>query len=470
VRIIDAQEETSMDTVSQFVKKWSEMNYEDLPGKVIEIVKCEVLDSLAVALGGSSAAGVRELLEIIREWGGNEQSTVIAGGIKCPAPEAALVNGTLIHSLDYDDGCPATLIHIGCTAVSSGFAVAERMGGVSGKELITSLVLGSDFVNRLALASRPKGSIVTSGWFPTALYGYLGATVVAGRIMKLDQQAMLNALGIAYHQCAGNMQCIHEGALVKGIAAGLAAKGGVTAALMAERGITGARNCLEGKAGFFNIYHEGDYDARILTDGLGEKFTTEKIGFKPYPCCGHSHAVIDAIFSLKSKYDILPDRVQDITVFGGDAAYLLGIPLEAKQNPQTMIDAQFSLPWIAATALVKGRVTLDDFTLPALQRKDVLGISHKISVQLDSRLTRRGVGPARVAVRLVDGAEYTESVKFCLGSIENPMTFTDSIKKFKECCPHSLKPITAETAGKIVELTRDLEQLEDATQIIKLLG
>jgi 2-methylcitrate dehydratase PrpD len=470
VKIIESSKETVMDITSQFVKKWSDINYEDLPDRVIEIVKCEILDSLAAALGGSSAAGIGELLDIIQEWGGNKQSTIIAGGIKCPVPDAALVNGTLIHTLDYDDGCPSTLVHLGCTAVSTGFAVAERMGGVTGKELITSLALGTDYVIRLALASRPKRSILMSGWFPTALYGYFGSAAIAGRMMKLDQEAMLNALGIAYHQCAGNMQCVHDGALTKGIAAGLAAKAGVTSALMAERGITGAKNCLEGKAGFYNVYHGGDYDVQILTKDLGERFETEKIGFKPYPCCGHAHAAIDATLSLKSKYNIIPDQIRDIIVHGGDAAYVLCVPQEAKQNPQTIIDAQFSLPWIVATALVKGKVTLEDFTKSAIQREDILEVSRKVIGQLDSKLNRRGVGPSSVTVRLSDGSEYTEYVEFCLGSIENPMTFGDCIKKFNECYPHSIKPISATTADKIIELTRHLERLEDATQIVKLLG
>jgi 2-methylcitrate dehydratase PrpD len=458
------------DLSSQFVKKWSEITYDNLPANVIEIVKCEILDSLAVALGGSAAAGTRELLDIIHEWGGNTQSTVIAGGIKCPAPDAALVNGTLIHTLDYDDGCPSTLIHIGCTAVSTGFAAAERMGGVTGKELITSLALGSDFINRLALGSRPKGSILVSGWFPTALYGYFGAAAIAGRIMKLNQEAMLSALGIAYQQCSGNLQCIYDGALVKGISAGLAAKGGVTAAIMAGRGITGATNCLEGKAGFYNVYHAGDYDARILTEDLGERFETEKIGFKPYPCCGHSHAAIDAALSLRSKYNIVPDQIQEITVDAGEAALILCEPLQVKQNPQTMIDAQFSLPWTVATALVKGKVTLEDFTKAAIQSEDVLEISRKVTGRYEPEFNRRGVGPGRVTIRLANGSEYSEYVEFCLGSVENPMTFSDCVKKFKECYPYSIRPVSAAAADNIIELTRHLERLADATRIIKLLG
>jgi 2-methylcitrate dehydratase PrpD len=459
-----------VDIISQFVKKWPEIKYEDLPDNVIEIVKCEIIDSLAAALGASSADGIKQLLDVIDEWGGNRQSTIISGGIKCPAPDAALVNGAMIHALDYDDGSPATLVHIGCTAVSAGFSVAERVGGVTGKEFITSLVLGSDFINRLSLASRPNGSITVSGWFPTALYGYFGSAAVAGRIMKLDQEAMLNAMGIAYNQCAGNMQSIHDGVFAKAVAAGLAAKGGVTACIMAEKGISGTRNCLEGKAGFYNVYHGGDYDPQILIKELGERFETDRIGFKPYPCCGQGHAAIDATLYLKRKYNIVPADVQDITVSLGDAAYILCVPLPEKQNPQTVIEAQFSLPWIVATALVKGKVTLEDFTMTAIRKEEILEVARKVTGMLEPEFNRRGVGPGSVTIKLTTGQEYTHYVEFCLGSVENPMTFDDCVRKFKECYPYSIRPISAATADKIIDLVQHLERLKDATQIIRLLG
>src|SRR4030067_3362653 len=126
-----------MDSILDFKKKFQKAGYEALPAPAVESVKKEVLDSLATALGGAAQAGVRELADLVREWGGKEQSTVIACGLKCPAPGAALVNGTMIHALDYDDGHPVAQVHIGCVAVSTCFAVAERRGGISGKEFIT---------------------------------------------------------------------------------------------------------------------------------------------------------------------------------------------------------------------------------------------------------------------------------------------------------------------------------------------
>jgi 2-methylcitrate dehydratase PrpD len=435
----------------------------------VEAAKKEVLDSLATALGGSSKAGVRELVDMVKEWGGNEQSTIIAYGIKCPAPNAAQVNGTMIHALDYDDGHQVALVHIGCIAVSTCFAVAERMGKASGKELITAIALGGDFMARLGLASRPGTSALGSGWHPTTLFGFLGAAAMAGRIMGLDEEKMINALGLAYHQCGGAGSGVADGALAKRMGPGLAARAGITAALMAERGITGERNSLEGRTGLFNVYMGGDYDAKILTAELGKRFEGVNIGDKPYPCCGLTHACIDATLALISRHDIKVDKIRDITVYGGQSVYGLSQPPEIKRAPRTIIDAQFSIPWVVATALVKGKVTVDDFTDEAIKKQDILRVAQKINTRLVPAMSRHGVGPGGVTIMMKDGTEYTEEVEHCLGSVERPMTFEDCTKKFRECAACSIKPLSADTVDKVIEMVARLEKLNDATEIIRLL-
>jgi 2-methylcitrate dehydratase PrpD len=458
-----------MDAIFDFVKHFNRVKYEDLSTAAVDAVKNEVLDSLATAIGGWSKAGIKELVDLIKEWGGTEQSSVIAYGIKCPTPNAAQINGSMIHALDYDDGNPNALVHVGCVTVSTCFAIAERVGNISGKEMITAIALGADFMSRLSLASRPGSSLMMSGWHPTAVYGYLGAAGIAGRILGLDEEKMANAFGIAYHQCAGNMQCIHDGALTKRMGPGLAAKGGITAALMAEKGITGAENILEGLAGLFNVYHFGDYDAGILTADLGKRFEVENLGFKPYPCCGHTHAHIDASLSLIANHNIKPDQINEVTAFCGESAHVLCIPEERKRAPRNIVDAQFSVPWAVATALNKGKVTLEDFTEEAIQNKDVLEISQKVIGKLDPAMNRHGVGPGKVTLMMKDGKEYTEEVEYCLGSVENPMNFEDCAKKFRECSAYYKQPLSSDKVEEVIEQIGRLEQLPDATQIIKLL-
>jgi 2-methylcitrate dehydratase PrpD len=460
-----------MDAIFDFVKNFTQTSYEYIPTPAVEAAKKEVLDSLATALGGSSQAGVGELVAMAQEWGGSEQSTIIAYGLRCPAPNAAQVNATMIHALDYDDGHPVAQVHIGCVAVPTCFTVAERMGGISGPEFIATLALGADFLARLGLASCPGSNLVKSGWHPTALYGYLGAAAMAARLMGLDQERMTNAIGIAYHQSAGNSQCVSDGALTKRMGPGLAAKGGITAALMAERGITGARNVLEGEYGIFHQYLGGDYDPKILTADLGKRFEGVNIGDKPYPCCGFTHSFIDAVLLLKSKHDIKADQVKSITAYGGESVYeICVVPPEVKRTPRNTVDAQFSLPWVIATALVKGRVGVEDFTEEAIKREDILRVSGRVTGVLDKAMSRHGVGPGRVKVVMADGTEYTEEVEHCLGSVERPMTFDDCAAKFRQCAAGSLKPLADDEVAEVIGLIGRLDKLDDATEIIRRLG
>ncbi|MBP1707627.1 MAG: PrpD [Chloroflexi bacterium] len=459
-----------MDAIFELIRNFKRTKFEDLPKEAVDMAKNEVLDSLATALGGAAQPGVPELVSIVKEWGGKKQSTIIAYGVKCPAPNAAQVNSTMIHALDFDDGNPAALVHTGCVAVSTCFAAAERMGTISGKEFITALALGSDLMSRLSLATRPGTNLLNAGWHPTTLNGFLAAAAMAGRVMNLDENKMINALGIAYHQCAGNLQAVKDGALTKRMGPGLASRGGLLAALMAERGITGARDSLEGKNGLFNLYHGGDYDPKTLVRDLGKRFEGVNMGFKPYPCCGLTHPFIDAAISLKAKYNIQPQDVESVTAAGGDAAYSLCVPPEVKNNPRNTVDAQFSVPWTIAVALINGKVGTADFTEDAIKRDDILKIAQKVIGQLDPKMNRHGVGPGRVVVKMKDGLEYSAEIEHALGSVQKPMAFNDLAAKFKECASRSLKQARSARINRVIEMIRQLDNLEDATEVIRLVG
>jgi len=446
--------------------------YGDIPAAAIEAAKKEVIDSLATALGGTTKPGVPELVALAKEWGGAPQSTVFGYGIKCPAPVAAQVNGSMIHALDYDDGHPVALVHIGCVAVSTSFAAAERRGNVSGKSLLAALALGADFECRLGLASRPGSSALGAGWHPTTLFGHLGAAAMAGRIFGLDSQRMLDGLGLAYHQCAGAGSGVGDGALAKRMGPGLAARAGLTAALMAERGITGDRHFLggpSGRGGLYNVYYGGDFDAAILTADLGKRFLGVDIGDKPYPCCGFTHPFIDAAFALMSKHGIKADQVAGMTARGGQAVYGM-IVGEAKVAPRTIVDAQFSVPWTVSTALLKGKVTLDSFTPESIKDQSVVAVARKVSGELDHTMDRHGVGPGRLTITMKDGQQYVEEVEHFLGSVENPMSFDDCAAKFRECARCALYPLPSTTVDRIIDLVRRLDEVDDISQITRLLA
>ncbi len=466
-----SRDEARPDATQDFVANFLGTRYEDLPPEVVKITKDQVLDFFGVALGGSGEAAVPELRDLVLEWGGARQSTIFKWGDKVPTPNAAQVNATMAHSLDFDDVHEDAIMHPGVVAIPTALAMAEYVGGLSGREFITAVALGTDFICRCGLATRPGESKLPYGWHLTTLYGYMTAAFVAARVMGMDDYAMTNSVGIAYHQSSGNGQPVKDGAHTKRLGPGMAVRGGIASAMMAKRGITGAHNCLEGKAGLYKVYHMGAYSRERLLDELGTRFEGINVSIKPYPCCRGVHAFCDAGLALAAKYDIRPDDVESILINCGEGTYgLLGSPLEVKATPRNPVDSQFSIVWGVATALARHRVTLDDFTPEAIKSPDILAFTAKTDVQIDHEFDRGDVGiePARVRVTMKDGGVFTEQVDFPTGAPSHPLSFSDVERKYRSLLEHAGQPISASNADALVENVARLEELQDVQDLVHL--
>lgn len=456
-----------MDATFLFAKNFANLRYKDLPEEVVEATKKQILDLLGVTLGGFSKPGPKELRELVREWGGKEQSSIIGCNQKVPAPNAAHVNATMAHALDYDDVHETAIMHSGVTVIPTALAIAEMNGNVEGKELITAISLGVDMMCRLALATTPGTRPINTGWHLTTLFGFLGAAATAGRMLRLGEETLINALGIAYHQCSGNGQCVIDGALTKRMGPGFSVRGGIVAALLAERGVTGAKNCLEGKMGLYNLYHRGNYDSKRLTVDLGKRFEGVNVAIKPYPCCRGIHPAIDAALALVEERKIGAKEIDQIILSVSEAHYrLLCEPEEAKLSPRNSVDAQFSIPWGVATALVYKRVSLEDFTDEAIKNREILDITRKMIIRVDSQLNRPDqIEPTRVEIKTKGGGHYSKEVSHPLGSLERPMSFDDCAKKFEDCA----NQVGMKQIDQVIELINRLEYLNDIRRIIQLL-
>lgn len=457
-----------MDASYLFTENFVRTQYEDLPESVVEATKKEILDLLGVAIGGASESGAKELLEIVLDWGGKEESTIIGSGRKVPAPNAGHVNATMAHALDYDDVHESAVMHPGITIIPTCMAIAERKGGLSGKNFITTTALGVDMMCRLALATTPGESPIKTGWHLTTLFGFLGAAATAGKVMGFDAERMVNAIGIAYHQCCGNGQCVKDGALTKRLGPGFSVKGGITAALMAEKGVTGAKNSLEGEEGLYNLYMHGNYDSSILTADLGKRFEGENVAIKPYPCCRGIHPAIDSALGLVAEKNVIVENIQSIKLFVSEPHnYLLCKPLDAKSNPRNPVDAQFSIPWGVSTALTRKRVSLEDFTPEAIISHDILKVATKIDVEVDDTLKRSDkVDPTRVEIRTKQDEIYSKQVEDTLGSLQRPMSFNDCANKFRDCA----KRLPDKQIDSVIDQIERLEKIEDIGGIISQLS
>jgi len=460
-----------MDASNLFAKNFYDVKYEDLSEKAVEETKKQVLDFIGVAAGGYGQAGAAETRELAIEWGGAPQSTIIGCGVKVPAPAAAQANASMVHSLDFDDVHEGSIMHPGVVTISTALAVGEYAGKLSGKELIRNVVIGGDMICRMGLAMRPGKDIHQFGWHLTTLNGFMTSAAVASSVLGLDMQKMIYAIGIAYHQSAGNGQAVKDGALTKRLGPGFSVRGGIAAALLAKKGVTGAINSLEGVNGFYKVYHGNDYSVDALTGDLGKRFVSENTSIKPYPCCRGVHPTIDATLQLVRENDIDGDNIGSIQIWCGKGTQgLLGEPLEVKAKPRNFVDSQFSLAWGCASAIAFKRVGLSCFTNEAIKDEKLLDIASKIRITYEPEFDTGGLEPARVEITMKDGKTYTCQMNTATGSPERPASFDECIEKFYGCAEFSALPMPRENADKIIETVKALDTLDDISGLIKYLA
>jgi len=458
-----------MDLIFALSEHIAGTDYADLPKPVVAAAKHLIIDSLAVGLAGSGESGVGPLVDLLREFGGKEECGVWLHGLKVPAMHAAQANAVMIHALDYDDTHDQAILHTGVDAVPVAFAMTEKRGKVTGKEFITAVTLGADMAARLCLANTV--SMFERGWHYTTLHGNFNAAAVAAKLLKLDAATMANAFGLAYHQASGNLQGLKDGVLAKRMGPGFSCRNGILAVLMATKGITGARNVLQGVNGLFNVYHRGDYRPGVLVSELGRGFEVVNLSYKPYPCCRGIHPSVDAALALRQKHSIPADQIEGITAnLSKSTKELLCDPLDVKRNPVTTVDAQFSIPWSVAAALVRGRVGVDEFTQEAIKDPSVLAVANRVQPNIDPSLNRMGVAPARLEIKMKDGRSWSFQVDHPYGSPENPMDTNAMAAKFRDCAAHAVKPLTAKNTQRLLDLLLNLEDVADVAEIAQMLS
>lgn len=424
------------DAIYALVDHCRNTRYEALPAEVVAATRTQILDTVAVALPALGADGIRQVYDWSRETGGKGESRVLGTRVRMPVETAARLNAAMAAALEFDDTYEPSLMHASCVTIPVALSVADFVGGVSGRELIAAVAAGTDAACRLSRAGSPGVSPFIVGWDPTPMYGILAAALVAGRLMGLTREQMVAAAGLAYHQLSGNAQASIDGTHAKRLGAGFAAYGGVMAARLAQRGVVGTDHVLQGVKGLFKQYHGGKYSEEALLGGLGTRFAGLDIAPKPYPCCRGGHVAIDGILELVKANDIKAGDVESVTIYSPPAEMmLLGAPLEKKRNPQTIVEAQFSNPWLAAAAIQDRAVGLRHFSEAALRRADLRALAGRVFTVEDKSLVRPDGGPgfARLELRTRDGRMHDKLVKFAKGDPKNPMTPEEYRDKVFEC-------------------------------------
>ena len=350
-------------------------------------------------------------------------------------------------------------------------AAAERVGGVSGKDFICAVVLGLEIMSGLGLAVNK--SMLLSGHATTGHLSTFGAALGAAKLLGLDREQMINALGIAYCQVSGNLQTSTEGTMMPRVQQGFAAQTGLLSAIMAESGIDGPHEVFEGKFGYFPVYHPNHYDSSIATRDLGRVFETLQISIKYFPCCLLTHSAITATLQLTAEEEIDPRNVDNIQVRVNQGAYnVVCTPLERKRRPSSNHEALFSLPYTSASALVRGHVALEDFTSETIQDEEVRSLAQKITPIVDEEIEKeygRTIGAAIVEITLKNGKKASNRVDFVKGNPKNPMNMEDVEKKVRACVPYSAKPLEEKKISVLIDTVKGLETFPDVSRIIDYL-
>ncbi|MFB0506384.1 MAG: MmgE/PrpD family protein [Thermodesulfobacteriota bacterium] len=401
----------------------SSLKYEDLPEKVRILAKYCFLDWLASAYAGSQEQPVRMMLEVVKGMPGKPECTLIPDGSKNICLLGALVNGASSHMVEMDDLHRASIFHPAAPIIPAALAVAEREQ-MTGRDLIVAIVVGYEVGIRVA---KMVGKSHYHFWHTTATCGTFGAAAAASKLLLLNPQKIVWALGSAGTQASGLWEFLSESAMSKQLHPGKAALNGILAALLAQRGFTGAEHIFEGERGFCKAT-SNDYDFHEVTDGLGSEYQMEGNSFKLHASCGHIHSALDAVLILMEETGVVPGEIEKVRVTLYSAALeLLGnVPLTSPYI------AKFHIPFCIANALKFGKVGLEAFTQERLNDGDLRKLMARIELTSDDALD--GEYPQKwgaiVEVSTKDGRILSKKVEYPKGDPQNPFSQEEVSEKF----------------------------------------
>ena len=456
--------DASADPAAAYADFVARSRYEALPADVVSTIKLFILDTLGVALAGSTAPACADLVEQVREWGGVAESTLLAFGGKVPAPSAALVNATLAEARDFDDTYDPGIVHVMAPTVSSALAMAERRKSVDGKTLITAIAAGAEIMCRIGAGCR---SPLT--WTRTATTGGFASAAACARLLDYEPERVNHALGIAYVQAAGNSQTVEDGALVKRMQVGFASRAGVVAAQLAGRGVTGPLRVFEGKHGYFTLYERGDYNRDVLTQGLGERYEVGRLSVKPYPCARDSHAAIDAAHALRET-GVSPAQIAHVTVRASRAMINIGGKpwAEARGNP--VVEAILSMPYAVAVMLMRGDLFIADFDRDAVLDPAVGDLARRITVVEDPGIDPSALVPVTLEARLHSGEVRMARCDRMRGSPDAMLTRDEFVAKFRRCAEYAVHPMPNHRLDAVIERVLNLEKVADVSDLVASLS
>ena len=448
-----------MSTERQLARFVVETSYEALPADALQVARRILLATVGTAIGGADEEGCAALRQMLGERGGKAEASVLVYGGRLPAPQAAMVNGVMCRALDYCDAM-APGVHIGSSLMPAVLAAAELVGGIDGHAFMAALTVGAEVGSRMNLTERAY-----NGLDPTGVAGIFGATAGVARVLGLNEQQTLNALALAFNRCGGSFQSNVDGSLAVRLIQGWVAEMSVDCALLAGAGLTGPANFVEGVYGYVNLYCRGERSAQDLVAGLGEEWRVKRTMFKKYPSCGLTQGGTELALQFAGGKPVDPASVRAISVAVPPYAHrLVGHAFKVGDNPR--VNAQFSMGYCVANAMVRGASRLSHFTPQAIEDETVRAFIPKIETRAVAAMDARDHTAVDMRVTLADGREVSLGLDHAPGFPDNPLSDEMHAARFMDCLAYAQKPHSPEMGRVLIDMIEGVDSLSDVRALV----
>jgi 2-methylcitrate dehydratase PrpD len=406
----------------------ADIAFERLPAEAVVVARTGFADCIATMIAGANDPAPQLLRRALNPSGGD--ATLYFTGKRCPAPEAAWINGTAAHALDYDD-VAALRGHPSAVLVPAILAEGEALGA-SGRDMIAAYAAG--YETWAELAWRDPGHHHRKGWHPTGIFGPIGAAAACCVLRRLDAERATSALALAASHSSGIMA--NFGTMTKPYHAGRSAHSGLISARLAEIGFTASPDALEHPQGFLSaVSPEGEADRDSPPQGLGREWNIVKhrLGIKKYPACYCTHRALDAMLGLLALHPLKPEEIGRITVTLSETHSLV----LRNHRPQTGLQAKFSMEFAMACAVVARRAGVAEYTDAFVQRPEIQHMIPRVRIETNRNYDPELSGASlwdQVRVDLLAGGSIdSEKVHRAKGHADRPLSEAELYDKFRGC-------------------------------------
>ena len=459
------REEMSKPTISQTLAQFAtRLAWDEIPAPVQERAKLLLIDAIGVAFASTQFDFAQRALAALKQLGAGD-SPVIGMSDTLALRDAAMLNGMLIHGLDYDDTYLPGSVHLTASCVPTVLGVAAA-NGASGKELLIALALGLETAARLGAAG--SGGFLRAGFHATSVCGTFGATLAAGRLMRLDAAQLTLAQGAALSMASGTMQPMQDGSWTKRMHPGWAAVSGITAATLAREGYIGPSEAYEGRFGLFTTFlgtHAKEADVSGIVDGLGDEWQFPRASVKLFPACHQSHAFFNAAIGIARKHKISVTDIDSIRArIAEPAVPLVCEPLAAKRKPDSSYAAQFSLPYGIACCLTRGGFGLAELDERSFKDEGLVALAHKVDYEVDPESGFPKIRTGDVLVNMKGGANYKQREQILP---DEPAPAEAILDKFTGTTAAAM---AAGRTARLRDMLLELERLPNVRELTRLLS